>query len=811
MGFRQHIALWALILVVNVLVLSPMLSCGYIGDDIYHSCTRGLAAEQGTGWFGLATQDMAAWARGWGRFFPLAFNMHLVFTVVTRLSAYRLLGLALNLVNVLLFARLVGRLSGSLRLAALAGLVVPLTFQFRDYDPILGNCSLLPEVLGLVLGSLLLLDAYLETSRRGYLAGSVALYVLAVLAYEIVWPFFAFHIVLAWLRYPGPRPWRAAARTAAAVAVPALVLALVPVALRLVYHVPFVAAPSRTGNYLVTLSLPVYCKMLAKQTLAALPLSYRVFYLQDCSLTTCQGGALPLAVVLLGGTCFAALAGIFQRGDAAEKTAAGAGKCKLLGPAALFGLGALFTLLAGAVIATSRAHVEPLAWGVGYLTKYLAYFGVALMLTALLGFAIDSVLSRRPRLHGATVAVTAVVLGIAGVFTYDANSVVVRNFNSVFWHPRTVLEEGMRQGLFNCVPKDATLLVNGPMPPAVSFPAAFFRTYTGKHLHVRTDAGYLPGGVSPGKPLMRYEGRNDLYCLSYQARSHNDGFVILGQTDSLTASHSQIAQARAGWARLYVRTPGHLPEFFFVQGSWDDGTAAQRDFVFEGMQTRLVGKGDGWWLCDLPLDGRKVDFLSLKVGYGRPDRTARSQAVRFTPKTELLLPAEEQALVHVGFRDGAPARGFAHPPIELPRTFSVEALVESSAGRTINATLLSNHAAHEGLTLERQADGTLLALVGDGTSWREVGRLEVAEGSPSYLALVLDDEHARTYLNGRLVSCCPRAGLVVKNSVQPLWIGNCHGEDRPFDGKVVEVRLLGRVLTAAEIRDHAAALRGAPR
>ena len=48
---------------------------------------------------------------------------------------------------------------------------MPLTFQFRDYDPVLGNCSLLPQVLGLVLGSLLLLDAYLETGRRSWLSG----------------------------------------------------------------------------------------------------------------------------------------------------------------------------------------------------------------------------------------------------------------------------------------------------------------------------------------------------------------------------------------------------------------------------------------------------------------------------------------------------------------------------------------------------------------------------------------------------------------------------------------------------------------
>src|SRR5579885_625496 len=135
MGLRQHTALWALILIVNVLVLSPMLDCGYIGDDINNSYCRGLAARRGTSCLGLAVQDCADWVRHWGRFFPLAFSFYAVFGVLTRLLAYRLAGLALNLANVLLFARLVGRLTGSARRAQLAALLVPLTFQFRDFDP----------------------------------------------------------------------------------------------------------------------------------------------------------------------------------------------------------------------------------------------------------------------------------------------------------------------------------------------------------------------------------------------------------------------------------------------------------------------------------------------------------------------------------------------------------------------------------------------------------------------------------------------------------------------------------------------------
>jgi len=99
---------------------------------------------------------------------------------------------------------LAGRLTGSARLGWLASALVSLTFQFRLHaDAILGNALLLQTILLCTLGSLLVFDAYLANGGRWRLLAAVGLYLLAVLSYEIAWPFFVLHFALAYLRHPG--------------------------------------------------------------------------------------------------------------------------------------------------------------------------------------------------------------------------------------------------------------------------------------------------------------------------------------------------------------------------------------------------------------------------------------------------------------------------------------------------------------------------------------------------------------------------------------------------------------------------------
>ena len=121
----------ALVAILNLVVLSPMLDCGFVGDDLLNSCTQGTLAERGHTAFGWALVQTQAWAQGAGRFFPLSSSYILFFALTNNLLLYRVIGLGMVLGNVALFGRLTARLTASRRLSLLAAALCPALFQFR--------------------------------------------------------------------------------------------------------------------------------------------------------------------------------------------------------------------------------------------------------------------------------------------------------------------------------------------------------------------------------------------------------------------------------------------------------------------------------------------------------------------------------------------------------------------------------------------------------------------------------------------------------------------------------------------------------
>jgi hypothetical protein len=180
--------------------------------------------------------------------------------------------------------------------------------------------------------------------------------------------------------------------------------------------------------------------------------------------------------------------------------------------------------------------------------------------------------------------------------------------------------------------------------------------------------------------------------------------------------------------------------------------------------------------------------------------------VELKERDDLLLGDDRTAVVHLGFHEGLRGRDFSSPPITLGRTFTVEAIVRPSTRPRPDATVLSNHGGYLGLTLERVGGGKeFTATLGGGTGDRELGRLTLQEGAWNYVAIVRGDQEARVYHNGRPITCVA-GDVTFSNSPLPLVIGNGNGGDRPFDGEIAEVRVLGHALTEAEVRRNAAVI-----
>src|SRR5438105_2233357 len=161
--FASHPAKAALAatFLVTLLLLSPLLHCGYNGDDLINSSMPGILAEHATNVPSFIAYHIDKGVHQAGRFFPFVFYYFVIFASVRDLFVYRLLTLLMIGLNLFLFTRLVSRLTASPRLGMASALLTPLLFQFRAYhDPILSFCFLLPLLWTLLLGSLLLLDRY---------------------------------------------------------------------------------------------------------------------------------------------------------------------------------------------------------------------------------------------------------------------------------------------------------------------------------------------------------------------------------------------------------------------------------------------------------------------------------------------------------------------------------------------------------------------------------------------------------------------------------------------------------------------------
>jgi hypothetical protein len=163
------------------------------------------------------------------------------------------------------------------------------------------------------------------------------------------------------------------------------------------------------------------------------------------------------------------------------------------------------------------------------------------------------------------------------------------------------------------------------------------------------------------------------------------------------------------------------------------------------------------------------------------------------PVERFELPAGRDEVLHVGFnRDMAPS-GYVFSTVRLGKTFTIEAVVRTSASQVAYSTITSNHpGSHnfQGVSIEQMGPlaNRYAVGLGSGTQWMSAGQFQLSPGKRSYIALVVADGQARLYLNGELASMNKLAGPVAESDY-PLSIGNWINKDRMFTGIVEEYRL----------------------
>jgi hypothetical protein len=175
---------------------------------------------------------------------------------------------------------------------------------------------------------------------------------------------------------------------------------------------------------------------------------------------------------------------------------------------------------------------------------------------------------------------------------------------------------------------------------------------------------------------------------------------------------------------------------------------------------------------------------------------------------ERLLGADEQAVFHVGVRDGAPLDGLGFGQFSLPPVWSLEMVVKPAAVQSANAALVGNHGSHlGGFVIHQETPGVWTLVVGDGKAYQPVLHFSLRPGEWNYLALVRTEDAFTVYLDGAPIASKSVGALQIGETPLPLQIGNWVNNDRPFSGEVKEVRILDRALAVSEIAAAAESVR----
>ena len=442
-----------LTLVFIFLSLLPVLSSGFYWDDaILSARIPSLKISGGSIW--QYTMDEIIQYSQRGRINPFATFQFLVFYLFPDARVYKLLLVVLTILDAFLFYKLIGRLfKGNPWLGFPVLLLLPLCFQLRIYhDPLMGYYGLMQMMLAELIGSLILFDRYLESGKKRQLAGSLLLYLVGLMSYEMFYPFILLILLFAWNA-------KKKIGEALKASLPHLIAVLGLLGVSFGFRWSYAATGQMTyqgTNF--SLDVGRILTTWFHQTLAAFPLNYQL----------AGNDGVILKELIPAGEIFSQTPGQFFMNIhwsdilliclflVIVRTLAAHIHLPKIGLFHwLFGLGLL--LLSGLVIALSEKYQEQILAGLGYLPVYFGYFSAAWLI-----FCLAVLLYKIFRRHIRKEVLVSIGLSaftLVFLLNQQSNRRVVTLMNQTFLYPRNAGEAALQSGILQQLDPEKDVLI----------------------------------------------------------------------------------------------------------------------------------------------------------------------------------------------------------------------------------------------------------------------------------------------------------------------------------------------------------------
>jgi hypothetical protein len=776
---RHTASLLACLLLINGLALVPLLSTGFIADDILNSQIRGTMIQTDRSLWGFTSFAAMLWLRNEGRLFPLAFYNYSVFYVLGNVLLYKVFVLGVILASIAAFFLFLRRLTKSELIPAIAVLLLPLMFQFRAlWDPVLAFCAEYPLIGLLLFCSLnLFLRAVDEGDRRARRL-AVLLFLCGGLIFEVVYPMFLVYGGVAYLR-------RKNVKTAARASWPFLAVTL---SLALASIILRTQATALSSTYQMHLDVGLIIKTYFVQLFGAVPFSY--FFFDPHAVFTNRIGkwpatlvqVLPLVLLLAAFTVLALRRRL--SGDAGSQN--GTDRTGILA------IGALLLAIPASLISLSPKF-QAQTWGDAYLPVYLAYFGLCLLLAV----GLEKLYRWGTRLPagGEWIGPAALCLWLLLLgFNFRNNSLVAQTMNEAVWSPRVLAEEALGRGLLTGVSPKAVLLVSGTdlwdnADEYSGQTGVRFSVYRLSEVRDLSPVFQGAGGTcapASDQQVCDFAADAPVYTVQIRHLTDGTGAVLLARVQRAYQSNGSIRGLLSNEVTAYFHLPASAqPLAVAVSGrDMQQKTGASVFRVSRGLQ--VVKEGRGWKLVSLRRN-TAFDALSLR---GEITAERPGSAILVAKSRDAFeLHASGPELLHVGYESGDLGNGVEFPAIKFESDMSIEVLVVPGDSQSRWADILSNHWVDlRGLAIEQVDTQTnqFLTAFGIGKRWMEVGNFALNPGRRNHISLQIKDREARLYVNGN-----PIARKVLPEPIaaspHPVWVGNWKGGDRPFNGWIEEV------------------------
>ncbi|MDQ6799190.1 MAG: hypothetical protein M3011_14445, partial [Actinomycetota bacterium] len=371
----------ASVLFIAGYVTWPILASPFWGDDLWSSQVPMVLNKSHQSVWSLVISEVRDWMKFTGRFHPVyVLQANLVHLVFSSRGSYKAYQFAMVLLDIALFVVLVGRLACQRYAGIVAGLFLLATLQISIYSDAMVDFNVdLPTALALMLVALLCGHQYFKTEHRRWLAAATLLWLTAAMAYEVAVLLVPLFVLVGWAA-----GWSCRSRRTA----------LAVLGLPLLVYVSFVAFlrytavprserdPSLAGNvaakqseseYRTSLDPVELTRTFAIQAIAAAPLTQSTIRRPPHRLSVFAAVAslsAPDIATLVANAALMVFA-LRRMGQVPNKAVA-----------ALFGAGLMLWVIPALLVAQAERWQNELRLGSPFMSVYLEFFGVALVLAA---------------------------------------------------------------------------------------------------------------------------------------------------------------------------------------------------------------------------------------------------------------------------------------------------------------------------------------------------------------------------------------------------------------------------------------------